>query len=771
MSKIMRKNLALSLKFLALVSCTCFLNGEAVVAACNDSDIDKLMQETLVDKSKIRLVIDCGAASINPLLKNLDDDNETISAKSAYALGALGVEKKILGREQEIVDSLSQRLKQAKKSIVIRESIVYALGNIGKEAHTSVPILIDVLMNEAEDNKVKAGAAYALGSIGSDKEATIPALIKILKNKDDDVQARTLRALEEWGEKLDPVEIQPILNSIIALLQNQSDNVTIRRVSIEALKSLFNVINYQPKTPNEINQSINIMENVEKSIHSSLKNLENDEGLSKSAANVLISLKSRRQSLIEEKVLQYSKNFKGVLVLHVGVWMALVFLYPRFPKIQGFFFWNPWMRRFFGAGYVGPVLVFVPFLRKKLFEPFRDSLLADADLSSFNDQAYFPSLKVISSGKGELKPLPVAIPQFKGQIILEGGSGLGKTMFLRHLCKESKQIVVYLLARRCQDGVIEAIQKKLHGEEIKDPNFLRHLIYSGAVAICIDGLNEVNADTRAKIVEFAENYFKGDIILSTQPMDWRSPTTAKKYVMQPLDRDQIQAFLLSRAATLPHNAKLTGKDYEKACIQYLADMLGQPKPELEAMQRILSNPMDLSMIALMLAAGEWPHPFGLQKQLYGLMAKVYEEQHLCPFPLEAFSEVVYQMRLDDKAGMTEEEFRDEISCLAQHRMVVPREVTNGNGEAKQKWYFRHDKIAEFFILQALISHPDRQKQHLSDPRFRGVYFMLASFLDLEDAKCLRELLIQHAADTKDHTVSDEVIQLLREREGAIAGHP
>ena len=52
---------------------------------------------------------------------------------------------------------------------------------------------------------------------------------------------------------------------------------------------------------------------------------------------------------------------------------------------------------------------------------------------------------------------------------------------------------------------------------------------------------------------------------------------------------------------------------------------------------------------------------------------------------------------------------------------------------------------------------------MGDPRFRRVYFLLATLLPLTDAQDLRERLIQYAADTKDHTVSDTFVQLLRSR--------
>ena len=51
--------------------------------------------------------------------------------------------------------------------------------------------------------------------------------------------------------------------------------------------------------------------------------------------------------------------------------------------------------------------------------------------------------------------------------------------------------------------------------------------------------------------------------------------------------------------------------------------------------------------------------------------------------------------------------------------------------------------------------------HMGEPRFRGVYFLLATLLPLDEAKKLREQLIQYAADTKDHTVSDTFVQILR----------
>ena len=76
-------------------------------------------------------------------------------------------------------------------------------------------------------------------------------------------------------------------------------------------------------------------------------------------------------------------NFRNIILTHAAFWLALIFAYPKFPQIQAIFFWNPWVRRIFGMGYVGFLLTWVPFLRRKLLEPFQPSLLADAGLDNF----------------------------------------------------------------------------------------------------------------------------------------------------------------------------------------------------------------------------------------------------------------------------------------------------------------------------------------------------------------------------------------------------
>jgi hypothetical protein len=94
-------------------------------------------------------------------------------------------------------------------------------------------------------------------------------------------------------------------------------------------------------------------------------------------------------------------------------------------------------------------------------------------------------------------------------------------------------------------------------------------------------------------------------------------------------------------------------------------------------------------------------------------------------------------------------------------MVIRRQWQPKGDEPQEEWTFRHDKIAEFFIAQTFLGESkiaqQRIEQHISDPRFRGVYFLLATAMPAEAAAALREDLIQYAAQSKDHSVSDEFV--------------
>jgi len=722
--------------------------------------------------------------AVPALIESLEDENPQVRYAAAYALRNSGTKAKI------VLPALIRTLEDSNANV--RSGAAIALANIGADTKIAIPALIKALRDD--NAAVRSYAAYALSRNDTDYKAAVPVLVETLKD-----QYAHVRSNAAFGIRAIGVEDKTAISPLIHLLKDQNPSVrssaayalglfstdpnavlptlieSLRdkdfEVRKEAARSLIDIAASQYEHTATMQQTEQALKVV-----SEIKQVLADPNLAKevyieeyrlSVERSLESLQNKRQSFLLQSAGEWISAGKQVWLAHAAFWLALIFAYPKSPQIQAIFFWNPWVRKIMGLGYVGFALTWVPFLRRSLFAPFRESLLADAGLENFKPEAYFENSDIKNPALGDIKPIREAVPGFRGQIVLEGASGLGKTMFLRHLCQQSQRVVVYLPATKCADGVIEAIQKKLHGEEIKDPKFLQNLIYSGAIAICIDGLNEVSADTRAKIVEFTENYFKGDIILATQPMEWTPPSTAKRYVMQPLVRSHIQAFLLSRKPLIPNYAPIRDEAYEQSCSRYLEQVLSdrQDSEELEAVQRILSNPMDLTVIASMLAAGKQPDLFRLQEQQYTVMAEEYQEKHLGQeFPLDSFSESVYQMRLKDEVVLPEAQFLEELLGMERHKMVVSRQSIDSEEKPVKERYFRHDKIAEFFILQTFLEQPERQEQHLGDPRFRGVYFMLANFLKLEDAIALRETLIQYAADTKDHTVSDTFVQLLRSRQ-------
>ncbi len=770
-------------------------------------DILDFLKDKTVDKYVRR-----GAASAlgnlgeaaKPYIKDIADilKDKTVDSGvrsgAAEALGNLGEAAK------PYVKDILDFLKDKTVDSGVRSGAASALGNLGEAAKPYIKDIADILKDKTVDSYVRSGAASALGNLGEAAKPYLKDILDFLKDKTVDSYVRSGAA-----EALGKIE-QLNLNNIVVILDSiyndgQSEFAQWRFLTYflgggtDEVKTLLTWLG-RPDTktiPTQLNhdrgdKTLKIFAQVWEpsrnftQLHDDLANqiavvarkvhwepqdiviLETHyNNLKKAGFNQADSLQS---VIVNLKGRQWFFNAITTILIHAAFWLALIFAYPKFPQVQAIFFWNPWVRRILGVGYVGFLLAWIPFFRRKLFEPFKPSLLADAGLDNFNPQTYFPESKVKVPSAEEPQAITQVLPSIAGQIVLEGDSGFGKSMFLRHLVKTSPRIVVYLPARKCDKGVIEAIQAKLHGQA-QDADFLKNLIYSGALDICIDGLNEVTADTRAKICQFVESYFRGNIIMTTQPLEWTPPSTAKIYKLQPLEQAQIQQFLISRQPRLPKDAKVQGNNYEQACTSYLATALSkqQSPEELTPNQRVLSNPMDLTVVALMISQGEYPDLFHLQQQQYNLMAAEYLQEWNQEFPLKKFSDAVYQMRLNDEQALPGDKFQQVVQSLEdeKYKMVVSRQWQNEEGAAKREWLFRHDKIMEFFLVQNFLGENDEAKNrlidHMGDSRFRGVYFLLVNLLPLDAAKELKEKLVQYAADTKDHTVSDTFVQLLRPR--------
>ena len=354
----------------------------------------------------------------------------------------------------------------------------------------------------------------------------------------------------------------------------------------------------------------------------------------------------------------------------------------------------------------------------------------------------------------------------KGQVVLQGESGLGKTMLMRNLINRSKAITAFLPAARCVEGIIPAVQQKLPLLE-QDTPFLERLIYVGSVNLFIDGINEISAQACAKLSDEIERYIRGNLLLSTQPMEWSPPVSARVYMLKPLNETHIEEFLLTRYPFLDQHDTIPESAYKDQCKQYLKKAFDAQlgSQSLKAHKHILSNPMDLVLVAQLIARGENPSLLDLQAQQYKLMAESYEIHNMRnPFPLDRFSTEVYHMRIEDRTEITPESNLPAIQAMDRWKMVVSRQAEDSqSGKTIERWYFRHDKIMDFFLVQEFLDREELSEKHLDDPRFRGVYFLLAYKLEYESAMLLRERLIQHAADTKDHSLSDNFVRILRSR--------
>jgi hypothetical protein len=133
-----------------------------------------------------------------------------------------------------------------------------------------------------------------------------------------------------------------------------------------------------------------------------------------------------------------------------------------------------------------------------------------------------------------------------------------------------------------------------------------------------------------------------------------------------------------------------------------------------------------------------------------------------PFPLMEFGGHAVSMRLEDRNWLDPDKFTAEASCLLEQKLLISRAVLGAAGVVERK-IFRHERVWDFFIAAAFSDDPALWEAHLTDPRFRGAYFRIAETWDAEAARKVREQLSLGAAESGDHSTSDEFIKRLEKR--------
>jgi hypothetical protein len=95
--------------------------------------------------------------------------------------------------------------------------------------------------------------------------------------------------------------------------------------------------------------------------------------------------------------------------------------------------------------------------------------------------------------------------------------------------------------------------------------------------------------------------------------------------------------------------------------------------------------------------------------------------------------------------------------------MVPRVTYSRDGKETVGLLFRYDKVMDFFMQIAFAKDEKLQLQHMDDPKYRGVYLLFAQTADVETARRLRDMIVHRAANTRDHTLSDEFVRRLGAR--------
>ena len=731
------------------------------------------------------------------LIKLFKDEDYNVRVSAVEAIGNMGTSA------TAHVPAIVKLLKDNNSGV--RGYAAESLGKMGQSAAAHVPTLIGLLKDK--DWRTRESAAMALGKMGKSVSDHFLYVFKLRKDLNPDLQKKVETILISHG----PIPVQNIphlleefygKNELLGesrfMAHFMGGGATDSKILLRWLGYPQSQHQFLPQNPKaqESREALDLFQQIwgpSRSLPSFRGELTvriglmvkatkdwGSEGNDLNLLTALISLKDlgssqrdaiqKRISAIESdnKIKQYLKRAEIGLGVHSLFWFIMVVFYPRSRFIQAVFFWNPWFRRLLGFGYVNCALTWIPFLRRKLFVPFKKPMEADAQIEVFKELEYYNQTEIESEIGKKRSSLVETLQSLRGQVILEGSSGLGKTTFLRQWVKHSKSLVVFLPADQCAEGPLKAIQNRTKGVA-KDENYLKKLIHARAIDICIDGLNEVSVAVRESIIFFMKDMPGANIIVATQRLEWKPPATAKRYFIKPLRHDQIEEFLCSRRPFLEGDDLVSENDFPEKCKSFLRKVLSKKQPVklLESAQTILSNPMDLSVVALMLARNQDPDLFRLLEQQYSEMGEDYKATQGRDFPLGAFSEEAYRVRLNPIAsGLNADIFEAELLCMERHKMAFNRPYSN-----KSQWEFRHDKIMEFFVAQTFLTgktldneETTRLEGHLGDSRFNGVYFLLAMLMPLDDAKALKEELVNYAVDTYDNTVLAGFVQNLRSRE-------
>jgi hypothetical protein len=222
--------------------------------------------------------------------------------------------------------------------------------------------------------------------------------------------------------------------------------------------------------------------------------------------------------------------------------MALV-LMSHSDGVRAFLLFHPLGRQLGAFGQVNALMFAIPVLRRKFFAPYRSAMLgilAQQDARGYDDKTYFSGSgaaplekggiagqlrdldrRTVSGSSSAAAPVVSALRAWHGRIVLIGASGRGKTMFLRHHILGMggiREPAVFATASSLGRDPHKAITGRFGGA-LTDDGFLDSLITSARLDLYIDGLNEVDVETRAVITDYVTARPGANIFITTQPLE------------------------------------------------------------------------------------------------------------------------------------------------------------------------------------------------------------------------------------------------------------
>ncbi len=268
-----------------------------------------------------------------------------------------------------------------------------------------------------------------------------------------------------------------------------------------------------------------------------------------------------------------SQFFAGILIFILPPFFILG-CFALAPKV-GFChsaIMNPWLRKYFSLGSV-PLLVSVfPSLRRYILRRYSDSVSKDKEFTQWKTRFVSPNEDFLPENFG--KKL-----NDEKRLLLTGQSGIGKTVFFKHLTATyvsenkpplpAKVFPVYIpLTNYGGNSLEDLVYNQLFAYgKITDKELAPMFLEQGGLLIFLDGVNEVqNVADRQKLSEFVEKYWTSNYICLSSQQSYPEIENVPKVELKTFSAENVREFIRNRVEDKEKAEKviesLSSEDYK-----------------------------------------------------------------------------------------------------------------------------------------------------------------------------------------------------------------